>query len=498
MSDTRSPRRGAKQSNRRNMIGLILFFAQIVLSIILLYFLWQSNLIPSRYLFLVFFALVALIIIFRFLMGRGKHRVRFYVGAILSAATCVVLLVVTIFLSSVTGTLENITDSEVETANVGVYVLEDDPAQTIFDVATDSFGILSTLTREETDHAIVLIEQDTGYAVNAVEYDDLADLADGLLDGNCRSIILSEGFVNALTDLDGYEDFESEVRLLTSYVWDTDMVTEDEQPSVQEVMDLGTFVIYISGIDTEGAVNSRGNSDVNILAVVNTNTRQVLLVSTPRDYFVELSISNGEKDKLTHAGIYGIQVSMDTLEMLYGVDINYYFRVNFTGFEEVIDALGGVDVYSEHDFTVEPIAHYTVGVNHLSGIEALAFARERHSFAEGDRVRGENQMAVITGVLNALQSSAILNDFPALMSSLEDSIDSNLPYDLMTSLVKNQLRDPSSWNIVSYSVNGSDSTSTCYSLKQNVYVMIPDESTVEQAKEMIHEVLDGETVTLPE
>ncbi len=474
---------------------------QIVLSVVLFYFLWQSNLIPSRYLFLVLFALVALIIVFRLLMRNGAHRVLFYIGGILSIAVSVVLLVVSIWLAQLAGTIQDITDTEYETATVGVYVLEEDSARSLEDVESDTFGILSTLARDDTDHAIGLIEEQTGYVINCAEYDDLADLADGLLDGQCRSIILSEGFVETLTDLEGYEEFDSEVRLIASFAWETALVGDGEgvqQPSTQDVMDMGTFVIYISGIDTTGPVSSRGNSDVNILAVVNTNTRQVLLVSTPRDYFVELSISDGEKDKLTHAGIYGIQVSMDTLEILYGVDINYYFRLNFTGFEEVIDALGGVNVYSEYEFDVAPSFHYNQGMNHLTGIEALAFARERHAFAEGDRQRGANQMAVITGVLNALQSSAILNDVPALMESLSDCVDSNIPYDLLTSLVKSQLRDPTSWNIVSYSVNGTDGRSTTYSLKQGLYVMIPDESTVDYAKELIREVLDGETVTLAE
>ncbi len=499
MSSQEKPQNERHPNRTKNIVGLILTFVQLVLSVLVFYLLWQSNLIPSRYLVILLVVFIALVVVFRLLMGEGKHNVRYWVGAILSIICCVVLVFLAIFMPRLTNTIGDITDTQVETSTVGVYVLEDDPAKTIQDVAVDQFGILSDLAREDTDHAIELIEEDTGYVVHSTEYDDPAEMADALLDGECRSIILSEGFVDVITDLEGYEDFDSQIRVLKTYTWENVLAVEDEnvtQPTAQELLDLGTFVLYISGIDTDGAVTSRGNSDVNILAVVNTNTRQVLLVSTPRDFFVPLSISNGVNDKLTHAGIYGIQVSMDTLEMLYDIPIDYYFRINFTGFEELIDALGGVDVYSEYDFTVEPSFHYTQGVNHLTGIEALAFARERHSFATGDRQRGENQMAVITGVINALQSSAILNDVPALMASLENCVDSNVPYDLLTSLVKNQLRDNRSWNVVSYSVNGSDSTSTCYSLKQNVYVMIPDDSTVEYAKELMQEVLNGETVTV--
>jgi LCP family protein required for cell wall assembly len=162
--------------------------------------------------------------------------------------------------------------------------------------------------------------------------------------------------------------------------------------------------VYISGMDTWGHISVASRSDVNILAAVNPQTKQILLVSTPRDYYVPLSISGGAKDKLTHAGIYGIDVSEDTMEMLYDVDIDYYFKLNFSGFEGLIDAMGGITVWSDYDFTVDPIKHYVVGENQLTGLEALAFARERHAFAGGDRQRGTNQMNVIQSVIDKMCS----------------------------------------------------------------------------------------------
>ena len=153
--------------------------------------------------------------------------------------------------------------------------------------------------------------------------------------------------------------------------------------------------MYLSGIDTYGGISARSRSDVNILAVVNTRTKNILLLSTPRDYYVDFEATGGAKDKLTHAGIYGVEQSMDALERLYDIDIDYYLRINFTGFVDIIDALGGVDVYSDYDFTVQNIKEYHKGYNHLDGLEALAFARERYSFADGDYQRARNQMEVI-------------------------------------------------------------------------------------------------------
>ena len=245
-------------------------------------------------------------------------------------------------------------------------------------------------------------------------------------------------------------------------------------------------------------------TDVNIIATVNTATKQVLLVSTPRDYFVPLSISNGARDKLTHAGIYGIDVCMDTLGMLYDVDINYYFRVNFSGFEKIIDAVGGITVYSDYDFysycsydEIGKRLHYTRGENELDGTGALYFARERYAFPTGDRQRGENQMQVIKKVAEKLLSVELLKNYSSIMETVQDSFETTVPYSTISSIVRNQLKKGGEWNIVSYSVDGYGSTEAPYSLGgAYASVMIPNKETVETAKELIDKVISGETVSV--
>lgn len=164
-------------------------------------------------------------------------------------------------------------------------------------------------------------------------------------------------------DEEDYSWFADGTKVLKTTVNEQQLDLSDANEEMPE-----SFIMYISGIDTYGGVTERSRSDVNIMAVINRNTHKILLVSTPRDYYVPLSISGGAKDKLTHAGIYGVDVSMETLEMLYGVDIDYFFRLNFSGFIDMIDALGGIDVYSEKEFTVDPIATYHVGYNHLDRV----------------------------------------------------------------------------------------------------------------------------------
>lgn len=490
--------REKNQHKIRTLIGWIVSIVQIVLSALVYILLVRADLLPTKLMAVAAVVLIVLILLFRLLMARKGKTIRFVIGLVLSLLICVVLVVGSLYLSQLTDTLEVITETAEETTCVGVYVLDTDSAQSIEDVVDDTFGILENQEREAADNAIDQIDEETGTLISYLEYEDTGALADALLDGECRAIILNEGFVDIIAEAEGYEDFDTQVREIASYEWKTVVEIEKTEDETEAAENNDVFIMYISGIDTSGGVSATGRSDTNILAVVNTETKQILLISTPRDYYIPLSISNGVKDKLTHAGIYGVQVSMDTLEMLYDIDINYYFRINFSGFEQLIDALGGITVESDYEFDVEPSYHFEQGTNYLSGIEALAFARERYSFSSGDRQRGKNQMAVIQGVIDALQSPSILRNFTGLMDSLEDCIDTSIPYSLLTGMVKDQLSSGTSWNVVSYSVDGTGSRATTYSMNRSLYVMIPDDDTVSYAQELIEAVCAGETVTIEE
>ena len=261
----------------------------------------------------------------------------------------------------------------------------------------------------------------------------------------------------------------------------------------------GPFVVYLSGVDNRGELTEKARSDVNILAVVNPKTKRVALINTPRDYYVDLA-GTSSKDKLTHAGLYGVETSMATLGNLYGINVDHYIRINFAGFINIIDAIDGVDVYSDQAFTsvgspgyYDPTT-FAEGWNHLDGKSALAFARERHAFASGDIQRGINQMKVIDAMVNKLKSPALLMSFSKLMDAAADCFVTSLSQDQITALVRMQLSDLASWDIQSYSVTGtSGKSSQCYSAKgQSLYVMKPDENSVNEAKALIASVLDGE------
>ena len=263
------------------------------------------------------------------------------------------------------------------------------------------------------------------------------------------------------------------------------------------------FVIYLSGVDTRGELTEKARSDVNILAVVNPKTKQVALINTPRDYYVDLA-GTDSKDKLTHAGLYGVENSMETLGNLYGVEVDHYIRINFAGFMTIVDALGGVDVYSDQAFTsvgspgyYDPTT-FVEGWNHLDGQAALAFARERHAFATGDVQRGINQMKVIDAMLNKIKSPTLLMSFSKLMDAASDCFVTSFSQDQISALVRMQLSDFAEWSIESYTATGTSAKSTkCYSAKgQSLYVMKPDTASVNEAKALIAGVLGGEEMVI--
>lgn len=242
------------------------------------------------------------------------------------------------------------------------------------------------------------------------------------------------------------------------------------------------FNIFISGIDTSGPIGSVSRSDVNIVMTMNPKTHEILLTHIPRDFYVKLHGIGDTKDKLTHSGIYGIDTSVKTVEDLLDIKIDFYFRVNFTTLEKVVDAIGGIDVYSETTFN-EYGYSFKKGINHLDGRNALMFSRIRHVLNGGDRARGKHQEAVIAAIFEKITSSEILlKDYNKLLESLSDSFQTNLSTSSMKQFIKYQLNGMYKWNINSISVDGESSKGNCYSMPGvQTYIMIPYENTVEKA-----------------
>jgi LCP family protein required for cell wall assembly len=256
-----------------------------------------------------------------------------------------------------------------------------------------------------------------------------------------------------------------------------------------------SFTVLISGIDVRGSISTTSRSDVNILMTVNPKTHQILLTTTPRDYYVYIpEVSGDMRDKLTHAGIYGVDASMRTLGNLYGVEVNDYIRINFDSVIRLVDALGGVDVNSDYAFTTRGGAYsFNEGLNHLNGEQALAFSRERYAFTDGDNQRGRNQMAVLTAMINKLQSPALLRNPGEVLEVVGESMQTSFTRSEITNLIAWQLSEGKGWEITRQAVSGHGDSQQTYSMRgRNLYVMWPDEESVAEASEKIREISEGQ------
>ena len=459
-------------------VGVVAVCTLVCATVALLALFFTTSLLPTLYLVLLAFAAAGLCALVRWLACDREHKMRQRFGVALAAVLVIAYMTGGFYLWRTVHTVQAISSAAVERSQVSFYVLTDNPAETLDDLMDGTFGILRELDRANTDATLQQVESEHGRALAVTEYDSLIYLADALRSGEADAIVLNEAYLSLYEETPGYEEFPTQLKAISTRQVEHVVEAEPEQAQEDDVLN-----ILISGSDTRAAtIDQRGRSDVNIIASINPRTHEILLISTPRDYFVPLDVGVEDAyDKLTHAGIYGMDVLMGTLENLYGIGIDYYFRINFTGFVDVVDALGGVEVYSAYDFTAGGY-QYTAGMNQLDGEAALAFARERHAFSEGDRQRGSNQMEVIKAVIQKAMSPTILTNYLTILGSVQSCVDTSVPYSVIADLVREQLESGASWQIESFSVNGSDAHSTTYSMNQNLYVMIPDDETVWQAK----------------
>lgn len=490
---------------RRNdwIPGAVITIIVIMLSVVFMGLLAMTKMVPTIYMLIIGIVLAVIAAIIWLLVWHTRYTGRFIGGTVLAVIMIAILAFGGFYINKTRSAISNISGETTEVTQMAVYVKSDDAADSVEATAGYTYGILSSLDRENTDGAVAHLNSEFGTEVQTKEYAGLTELADGILNGEVNAMLLNSGYLSVYEDMDGYTDFSTKIKEVGTVDVESTIQSAEESTPIEPITTANggkVYTIYLSGIDTRGEMTAKSRSDVNIIATVNTDTHEILLVSTPRDYFVPLSISGGAPDKLTHAGIYGIDVCMDTLGMLYDIYINYYFRINFGGFVKVIDALGGITVNSDYDFDSKNILgyHFNKGENYVNGEQALIFARERYAFQEGDRQRGKNQMEVIRGVVKKALSPEILTSYSSILSSLDGCFGTNITYEEIAQILQQQLTNGGDWTIVSYSVNGTGATEKPYSMSQKAYVMVPDYNTVDKAKSLMEKVRNGEVVTQEE
>ncbi len=473
---------------------------------------WKLNMIPMKYLAIilpVMAVITVLLIIFLFPRSGKYQKNKKHVAQIIACILSLVMACGCFFsydiLSKVHKTFDTITTKPTVTTQIGVYVLANTPAQTLEDAAGYTFGFTDSREGENARAALSGIQETLGSTVKVNNFDTIFSMIDALYANDVQAIILDTAYLSILEEAEGYSNFADKARLLYQYSIsdpvDLNKTPDSTQPTdvtmpeptAEPADDLyAPFVVYLSGSDTRSAVLAKSRSDVNILAVVNPKTKQILLVNTPRDYYIPNPAGKGALDKLTHCGNYGVDCSMKALSDLYGCPISYNAQINFTGFETLIDAIGGISIYSEKGDGV----YLKAGENRMNGKRALEFARNRYSYAAGDHARGKHQMQVITAIVDKLTSGSAIANYSKILDSLQGMFVTSMPSETLSEYIKMQLSDMAHWDVFSYAVTGTGSSKVTYSMPgMHASVIIPDKGSVARGSELIDQVLNGNTLT---
>lgn len=471
----------SKRNGKLDAFLKLLAFIYVVITIIFYISVIKLDMLPGMY--VTIFTVAEIIFTFAMVVGLVKVHKRPTMNIVCLLIILLlsgVYLYVTNYTLATDDFLSNVFKTVAETEEYYLVVRKDSNYEAIEDIENEDVYLFQVVedVKEEIDGKV---------NINYKTEDSLTDLGNNLLNEEIDIIFISSVQYDILDE--EIEDFKSNTKILYTAKHELEKAEENTSNSKYNI-DNGIFNVYISGIDTSGSITNVARSDANIIATINTNTHEVLLTSIPRDYYVTLH-SYGAKDKLTHSGIYGINETISTVEDLLDIDINYYVRVNFTTVIKLVDTLGGVDVYSDYDFTTGGYS-FSKGYNHVNGAQALAFSRERYSFANGDNQRVKNQQHVIEAIIKkVLNSNTILTKYTSILDSLEGSFQTNINQDEISSLVREQLNNMSSWKITTNALTGTGANSTTYSMgSQLLYVMVPDSTSVTEAKQKIEEVMD--------
>ena len=460
--------------------------------------------------------------------GKGKRVIACVLSVLLVCGCAAITTVAFDVMDTLAATSE---EPETPAVTREVYVLSGTEGDELIDLYGYTIGYVKNFDEDCTNQVFDAIKQKTKEDVISAGFTNMFTMVDALMAGKIDAMVLNGGYLSILEDDEAYMDFSEKVRILAqvevvesgdamSGLWnpeveevpsepleteptepeETTEPTEEDEVDEEDFTTLKPFVVYISGSDTRSkTLNNKTRSDVNILAAVNPMTKQVVLINTPRDYYVSTTASSsGAKDKLTHCGIYGIDCSMKTLGKLYDQKVKYYVKINFTGFEKVIDAIGGVTVKSDYAFTLyQGVGKIKVGNNKLNGKQALAFARTRKGLSGGDNQRGKHQMEVIRAVIKkATSGTTVIKNYNKIMKSIDGMFTMSIPTKTINTMMKMQLSDMAQWNVVSYSATGTNTQAICYSMpSMKLSVVQPNSSSVKKATLLMDMVLSGEILT---
>ncbi|MBR1413065.1 MAG: LCP family protein [Bacilli bacterium] len=475
----------AKQIRKRKYRSPLFFrylaYVLLFVSIVCLFVLFRMDIIPTKYYIVICVVVVPLVLLLmKILLNRGK--LKRVVASLISFVLIIGMILISFYGNNTINFLQNNLGimNSYKIHNYQVLVLNNSSYKDIDDIENKKIGTLENVNNEDEGLKEAIKKINKKIKVKYEEKDDAITLVNSLLDSDVDAILIEESQLALVTEEDN--TITNKIRKIYSF----EIRIKEENTTNDIDITKKPFNIYISGIDTYGSIQSVSRSDVNMVVSINPNTHNILLISIPRDYYVSLHGISSYKDKLTHAGMYGIDKSVQTIEDLLDTDINYYVKINFTSLIKIVDALGGVSVESESAFISKDGFKYTKGINYLNGEKALSFARERKAFADGDRRRGRDQQALLTALINKVTTPKIIVKYNSLLKSLDGSFVTNMSENNITKFIKMQINDNIKWNITSINLDGTNGMEYTYSYKSGkLYVMIPDLESVNSAKQSI-------------
>jgi len=471
-----------KKSKKNSMLFYkILSFILIVISVFTISIILYFEVLPINYLIPII--IVLSIIIFTISYKLNK-RTTLFTKLVMSLFSFILIIIESLGIFYAIGTIDflnKIFDTGYRAEVYNLYVLKDNNYNNIKDLKNKNISFYKQ-DNESYNDAISKLKGKVTY--KEVLIDSISQGVDNLINKETDALFISETLMDIYQE--DHHDQYNNLKIIDSIT----VLSKSEKTFKSVNVTKKSFVVYLSGSDLTGKIEKVSRSDVNIIAVVNPDLGKVLLINTPRDYYVTLATKNA-KDKLTHAGIYGIEESALTLGKLYQIDINYYARVNFTSFVKIIDNLNGITVNSKYAFSYDGYS-FKKGINELTGVKALAFSRGRSMLPQGDLSRGENQQAVITGIINKLSDKKILIKYNTLLNSLKSGVMTNIDKNMITKIVNMQLKENIKWEVDAFNVTGTNSSNTTYSTgNSKVYVMEPDADKLSEAKIKINDLMQN-------
>lgn len=485
------------KSKVSKVLSILLSVVLVISSFYLLYQVIRLNVLPTKFLFPLTIGVVVLDAIFILLLIYfSKNVVSKIVCILLTLFICVATCMGGYYISKTQNVLSNITKVAKHAKNtVSVIVKESSSIKNKSQLNDVSVGSLRL--NEQGSKKVLKELSGEGIVLNQTEYDSMTALLEAFYNGEVDSIIINESSRSQILDMEAYSNFDSNTRVVyqTSYK----VKNNDSATSVSDITSK-PFNVLISGSDTRGGFDENGRSDVIMIATVNPKTHTILLTSVPRDFYVTTACDAGDGcmqgalDKITHTGIHGTNTTKRTVEQLLGIEINYTFKVGFDTVTELVDVLGGVDVYVEPGYaTTNSLYSVHEGINHLNAEQALAFARDRYSYTEGDRQRTKNQQQVLMGIVKEATKPSVITNYAAIMDTMANTFSTTMSNEEITDLIKYQLNNNPTWKMEQYMVDGTGDTLMCAELGDAASVMVPDQSTVKMAKDKINAVLAGKS-----